>query len=202
MTPFEIIPLFPQALYRAVFRPLTASEIEIIDNFPVEKQPLGNHTSHIPYFLNEPGLENLQKDLQEHIETYTREVIKIKNEVYITNSWKNLTKPGDQHMIHNHTNSIVSGCLYLRSSYIQPTISFTRGNCPFLLALDAEEYTPFNALEWTIPVEDNNIILFPSIMHHYVKPNLSNKDRLSIAFNTFIRGNIKTQYTGADLILK
>jgi uncharacterized protein (TIGR02466 family) len=202
MTSFEIIPLFPQALYRSVFRPLTDEEIRIIDNVPVSRQQLGNHTSHDPYFLNEPGLEDLKRDLQVHIENYVQEVMKVNYEVYITNSWKNVTKPGEQHMIHNHTNSILSGCLYIRSSYIQPTISFTRGSCPYLLAFESEEFTPFNSLEWTIPVEDNNIIIFPSTMHHYVKPNTSNKDRLSLAFNTFVRGNIRTQNTGADLILK
>ena len=202
MTSFEIIPLFPQALYRSVFRPITDEELRIIDNFPVEKQPLGNHTSQAPYFLSEPGLENLKNDLHKHITTYVKEIIKADFDVYITNSWKNLTKPGDQHMIHNHTNSILSGCLYIRSSYIQPTISFTRGSCPYMLAFETDEYTPFNALEWTIPVEDNNIIIFPSSIHHYVKPNTSSRERLSIAFNTFVRGNIKTQHTGADLILK
>ena len=202
MTPYELIPLFPQALYRAVFRPLTANETRIIDEFPVKKQQLGNHTSHAPYFLSEPGLENLKKDLEEHIDTYVKEIMKVDYEVYITNSYKNVTKPGDQHIVHNHSNSIISGCLYLRSSYIQPTISFTRGNFPYLLAFEPKEFTPFNALEWTIPVEDNNIIIFPSTMNHYVKPNNSNKERLSLAFNTFVRGNISTQYTGADLILK
>jgi hypothetical protein len=38
-------------------------------------------------------------------------------------------------------------------------------------------------------------------LFHCVKPNISNKDRISIAFNTFARGNIKTESTGADLIL-
>jgi ectoine hydroxylase-related dioxygenase (phytanoyl-CoA dioxygenase family) len=71
-----------------------------------------------------------------------------------------------------------------------------------LLAFETDEFTPFNALEWTIPVEDNNIIIFPSTLHHYVKANSSDKNRLSIAFNTFVRGNIRTQFNGADLILK
>lgn len=202
MIPFEIIPLFPQALYRSTFRSLTDNEIRIIDEFPVERQQLGNHTSHAPYFLSEIGLENLKKDIEFHIENYVKEVMKVDYDVYITNSWKNLTKPNDQHMIHNHSNSIISGVLYIRSSYIQPTISFARGSYPYLLAFKGNEFTPFNSLEWTIPVEDNNIIIFPSSLYHYVKPNLSDKDRLSVAFNTFVRGNIKTQHTGADLILK
>jgi uncharacterized protein (TIGR02466 family) len=202
MIPFEIIPLFPQALYRATFRPLTDLEIKIIDSVPIKKQQLGNHTSQAPYFLNEPGLENLKKDLEEHIKTYVKEVMKVDYEVYLTNSWKNVTKPDEQHSIHNHSNSVISGVLYIRTSYIQPTISFARGNVPYLVAFEANEFTPFNALEWTVPVEDNNIIIFPSTLHHYVKPNLSNKDRLSIAFNTFIRGSIRTQNVGAELNLK
>jgi ectoine hydroxylase-related dioxygenase (phytanoyl-CoA dioxygenase family) len=59
----------------------------------------------------------------------------------------------------------------------------------------------FNSMEWTVPVEDLDIIIFPSTLFHYVKPNTSNRDRISIAFNTFARGHIKTESTGADLIL-
>lgn len=202
MIPFEIIPLFPSALYKSKFRPLSAEELRVIDQYPVHKQQLGNHTSSAPYFLDEPGLENLKADFQKHIDNYAKEIVKVAHEFYITNSWKNVTKPNEQHIIHNHSNSIISGCFYIRSSYIQPTISFHRMSSPYLLTWEAEEFTPFNSLEWTIPVEDNDIILFPSSLYHYVKPNTSNKDRLSIAFNTFVRGNIKTQYVGAELILK
>lgn len=202
MIPFEIIPLFPTALYKSKFRPLTSDEINIIDSIAVAKQPLGNHTSQAPYFLDEPGLENLKIDFQEHVNNYATEIMKVDYDFYITNSWKNLTKPGEQHMMHNHSNSVLSGVFYIRSSYIQPTISFSRLDSPFLLTWEAKEFTPFNSSEWTIPVEDNDIILFPSMLHHYVKPNTSDRDRLSIAFNTFVRGNIKTQFFGAELILK
>ncbi len=199
---FEIIPLFPQALYRSVFRPLTDNELDIIYKYPVTKQQLGNHTSQEPYFLDAPGLENLKKDFKEHIDIYAKEIMKVDWELYLTNSWLNVTKPADQHLIHNHSNSLVSGVLYIKSSYIQPTITFHRIISPYLLTCEPEEFTPFNSMEWTIPVEDGNIILFPSNIFHYVKPNESNKDRISLAFNTFARGNIHTRMAGADLILK
>jgi uncharacterized protein (TIGR02466 family) len=199
---YEIISLFPQALYRAKFRPLTNAELDVIYNCPVKKQALGNHTTQEPYFLNLNGLESLKSELEQHVDLYVKEIMKVSWELYLTNSWKNLTKPADQHIIHNHTNSIVSGVLYIKSSYIQPTISFNRIDSPYVLSFEPSEFTPFNSNEWTIPVEDGDIILFPSKLFHYVKTNESDKDRLSIAFNTFARGDIHTSMSGADLILK
>lgn len=202
MTPFEIIPLFPQALYKSKFRPIAPSERATIEQYPVTKQQLGNSTSNAPYFLDETGLENLKASLDEHILAYAREVMKFDSELYITNSWKNLTASGEQHIIHNHTNSVVSGVLYLDVSSSQPSISFNRMTSPYLLNYLPTEFNLFNSIEWNIPVEDNTIIIFPSSCYHYVKPNTSNADRLTIAFNTFARGHLRTQYTGADLILK
>jgi uncharacterized protein (TIGR02466 family) len=199
---YEIISLFPQALYKSKFRLLTPEELDIIHNYPVSKQALGNHTSQDPYFLNSDGLAQLKNDVKQHIDLYVKEIMKVSWELYLTNSWKNLTRPTDQHIIHNHTNSIISGVLYIKSSYIQPTISFNRMESPYLLSFEPTEFTPFNSNEWTMPVEDGDIILFPSKLFHYVKTNESDKDRLSIAFNTFAQGNIHTSMSGADLILK
>jgi uncharacterized protein (TIGR02466 family) len=201
MTDFSIIPLFPLALYKSKFRELTREELDIIAEYPVAKQPLGNNSSQTPYFLDAAGLEQLKSDIKQHIDTYAKDVMQAPYDVYLTNSWKNLTSPNEQHIMHNHTNSVISGVLYIKSSYIQPTISFHRIQPPYVLSWEPTEFNMFNSMEWTVPVEDLDIIIFPSTLFHYVKPNTSNKDRISIAFNTFARGNIKTGSTGADLIL-
>jgi hypothetical protein len=39
-------------------------------------------------------------------------------------------------------------------------------------------------------------------MYHSVAPNLTDNLRISIAFNSFIRGTIGTDISGADLNLK
>ena len=182
MKDFSIIPLFPLALYKSKFRELSHLELDTITTYPVEKQPLGNSSSQAPYFLDTAGLEQLKSDIDQHIDTYVKEVMKAPYEVY-------------------HTNSVISGVLYIKSSYIQPTISFHRMQPPYLLSWEPTEFNTFNSMEWTVPVEDGDIIIFPSTLFHYVKPNISNKDRISVAFNTFARGHIKTESAGADLIL-
>lgn len=202
MIPFEIFPLFPIAVYRSNLRPLTDSELTILKRQPTYEQELGNNTSNVPYLLNEPGLEDLCKEIQTHIDNYVKEIMKVSYEIYITNSWINLTHPGEQHMIHTHANSILSGVFYISVNNSNPSISFNRMNAPYLLHTMADEYNPFNSMEWNVPVEDNNIIIFPSTAYHYVKRNKSDNTRISIAFNTFARGNIRTQTVGADLILK
>ena len=201
MTDFSVVPLFPLALYKSKFRELTCAELDAIDKYPVEKQPLGNSSSQTPYFLDAPGLEQLKVGIKQHVDTYTKKIMQAPYEVYLTNSWKNLTSQNEQHIMHNHTNSVISGVLYIKSSYIQPTISFHRIQPPYLLSWKPTEFNMFNSMEWTVPVEDLDIIIFPSTLFHYVKPNTSNKDRISIAFNTFARGHIKTESAGADLIL-
>jgi uncharacterized protein (TIGR02466 family) len=202
MIPFEIIPIFPTAIYRSNCRNLTADELRIIKNYPTYKQDLGNSTSHSPYFLEEPGLENLNSEIKAHVDNYVKQIMRVSHELYITNSWINVTQPGEQHIIHTHANSVLSGVLYISVNNSNPTISFNRMTAPYLLHSMADEYNPFNSMEWNVDVADNNIVLFPSTCYHYVKRNESNNTRISIAFNTFARGNIKTQTVGADLILK
>lgn len=202
MIPFEIFPLFPVAVYRSNIRPLTSTELDILKKQPTYEQDLGNNTSNTPYLLSEIGLEDLSKEIQNHIDNYVKEIMKVSYEVYITNSWINVTQAGEQHMIHCHSNSILSGVLYISVNDSNPSISFNRMTAPFLLHSAADDYNIFNSMEWNVPVEDNNIVIFPSTSYHYVKRNKSNNTRISVAFNTFARGNIKTQTVGADLILK
>jgi uncharacterized protein (TIGR02466 family) len=202
MIPFEIFPIFPVAVYRSNLRPLTASELAILKNQPTYEQELGNNTSNVPYLLSEAGLEDLGNEIQKHIDNYVKEIMRVSYEIYITNSWINVTQPGEQHMIHTHANSILSGVFYISVNDSNPSISFNRMNAPYLLHTMADDYNLFNSMEWNVPVEDNNIIIFPSTTYHYNKRNKSNNTRISIAFNTFARGNIRTQTVGADLILK
>lgn len=198
-----LYPLFPTIVYKSSLdRELTPTEITEIYSTEVFEQGLGNEISSSSWILDNPIFSNLKNELMLHVHSYMKELMKIEIDLYMTNSWINVTGFQKQHSAHNHTNSILSGVYYFKTSDSQPNISFNRLTPPFFLNMKATEYTPANSIEWTVPVEDGEIIIFPSTCFHYVKPNLTQNERISIAFNTFARGTIGAEFQGADLELK
>ena len=46
-----------------------------------------------------------------------------------------------------------------------------------------KEYNPFNSARFNAIPKTHKLILFPAHLTHATKPNMSNQDRISIAFN-------------------
>ncbi len=187
---FEIHALFPVPVYKTTLKSLTIKELELVENLNYCSQTLGNFTSVNNYILEDPALSFLKKSIQDELNNYIKEIIKVDLEIYITNSWVNKTFKDQQHFLHNHTNSILSGVYYINVNDSNPAITFNRMQPPFFLNFIPKEFTIFNSTEWTVPVENNTLVIFPSTMYHYVKPNQTENERISLAFNTFVKGNI------------
>jgi len=199
----ELISLFPTIIYRQsnAFQ-LTTEELEFIENVEFTDNGLGNIISKDTFLLNSKELKRLKDTLTLHANNYLNEVMNIKQEVYITNSWLNVTHKDKDHSLHNHSNSILSGVFYISASDSLPKITFKRDDFPFLLNMKAEEYHGANSVVWDVSVSDNDIIIFPSKVLHAVKHNPSNQPRISLAFNSFVKGTIGADGPGADLIIK
>jgi uncharacterized protein (TIGR02466 family) len=45
------------------------------------------------------------------------------------------------------------------------------------------EFTQYTSEVWSVTPEENTLIMFPSWLGHYVEPNNSEQERISIAFN-------------------
>ena len=65
--------------------------------------------------LDAPELRSLRSFIEDHVDQFARKTISTSErlEFYITQSWINYTKPGQSHHRHCHTNSLISGVLYL-----------------------------------------------------------------------------------------
>ena len=200
MTP-EIFPLFPVAVYKNIIRAPSENELKHINSIEMKTQTSGNLLSTDRYVLDHPELADLKKVILDNIKIYAEEIISTDQELYITNSWKNANDQHQRHMIHNHTNSIISGCYYINVESSLPSVSFNRMGPPFLLNLLPKKFNLFNSIDWSIPLENNCLLIFPSAAYHHVPPNPNPDTRISIAFNTFLRGTIGTNSGGADLIL-
>ena len=61
----------------------------------------------------------------------------------------------------------------------------------------------WNSSTWTYPVRNNLLILFPAWLDHGVTQNLNaTRDRISLAFNVFVKGSIGIQGKLSELVLR
>lgn len=155
------------------------------------KQNLGNMTSVNTYLLDEPELTDLRAFVVNCLEAYFNYVYAPHDYVKIrlTQSWINLNKTGHFHHLHYHQNSFISGCLYLNANKEEDQINFYKSEEPtiYVHPRDRNEYT---SESWNVPVETGMMVIFPSSLRHEVKENKTPKDRISLAFNSFLEGVI------------
>jgi len=202
--------LFPTPVYTvnrdSNLIPKEEKEIEKIIKEGMEKKA-GNSTSTNTYIFDE-NLKELKQFCEQQIKIYVEQIINPKEELdfYITQSWLNITKPGEFHHEHIHTNSIISGVFYI-STVEDDKIIFADPNIGMKnqIKFEFREFGSniWNSTFWFFPVNNNQLILFPSWLIHRVDPNeKSTTDRISIAFNVFVRGELGTRTGYNELILK
>ena len=183
--------------------PIEENEIEQIVKDGMRLN-IGNTTSNNSNIFDK--LKNLKQFCEQHLNIYIKEVIDPKEELdfYITQSWLNITKSGEYHHDHSHPNSIVSGVFYV-STEEDDKITFGDPNKMLkdIISFKLKEQNPFNSAILGFPVNNNELILFPSWLEHGVEPNeRATTDRISLSFNTFIRGNLGDTHSLTELILK
>lgn len=94
------------------------------------------------------------------------------------NWWANINAPGSRNTFHTHKEDEFS-CVY----YLQGTdTGDLRFPNPANLLGDCAKTSPFTR-DFLFAPTDGDLILFPSWMPHEVEPNLSNRERINIAFN-------------------
>jgi hypothetical protein len=122
-------------------------------------------------------MSDVKQFIIKRLNQYYRNVLKEKNvEPYITQSWVNFTEKNQFTHPHRHVNSIVSGVFYVSADDEVTLIS------------DSESSFNNRDSRYKLSVKDNDLILFPSSLLHYVPPHPISKMRISIAFNSFAVG--------------
>jgi len=147
--------------------------------------------------LERPAFKDVRGIVMNEVEFYAREVCRVNKriEFYVTNSWINIYRRGEQAGAHMHHNSLLSGVLYLKATEGGGEIVFHRdvqSQVPFppAIDLDMDAFNIYNCKSWGHKPKTNDICLFPSILSHSVDPNESDEERVSLAFNVFVRGDL------------
>ena len=191
----KIIDLFPMPICQTdLHRELTEDELKF---FALEKEKermvnMGNTFTKNKYVLNTPELSNLKRDLTDLVNAYLQKVWKPKYnvEAYITISWVNYTEQGQFHHEHSHSNSAISGVYYIDTDESDTITYITPQHNKLTMRVEPTEWNIWNSEKWWLPTPKNSLMLFPSILEHKVSQTKNPKTRVSLAFNTFLRGRL------------
>lgn len=194
--------LFPTPVGRVdLNKPLTKKEIQFIND--LERRPnIGNQTSVDNYIFKSKELKRVSDLIDKAINDYFKRVFAPEKNIrlYVTQSWANYSKTGQYHHRHLHPNSIVSGVLYVNAVPEIDRIYFYNDKEP-MLEIATKDWNVWNSKSWWLPVSTNNIVLFPSTLNHMVENVINADERVSIAFNTFVIGEIGDNKNLTELIL-
>ena len=175
---------------------LSKIEQHFIRNIPYECNVGGggNRRSVNSYILRQPELASLNNYLERQLRVYSHDFLKIKEqaEFYITQSWTNINPPGAFHHRHYHPNSLIS-CIY----YVQGSSATNfyrrdkRGGFP--LSFNYKEYNTYNSTSYYMAAVPGKSVFFPSDLEHGVADNDTTTDRISLSFNTFVKGDFGSE---------
>ena len=140
--------------------------------------------------LSLPVLQPLLKEVHNKFELLHEQYGFKKNLMpAIDNLWINIYPHGGTTQAHIHSDNIFSGVFFIKTPensgqlvFPHPAANF---NYHFYKSV-LDDYNQNNSSFCKHLPQKNKMIVFPSYALHYVEPNLSYEDRISIAFNSKI----------------
>jgi len=202
----KLFSLFPTPVYRPNKQYLlNKEEIDFVTNQKTYKNVAHNSTSYNTRVLDDVVFSSLKNHIQTSIDDYSKDVLKIdysKVQVYITQSWINYNNKNTAHHHHSHPNSIVSGVFFIVGD--ECPIAFDRDTKLFQnLKIPQTSYESYITSErYRFSNEQGYMYLFPSTLKHSVQMNKSDKTRISLSFNTFLKGKLGNESTLDALEIK
>ena len=152
--------------------------------------------------LLNPEYKNLLDIINNEMAKYVYGYLKISTDISLklVCSWMVIGYPNCKTSLHMHTNSLYSGIFYIKSESDSGTIIFEAPQSQLTysnpaIKPDVIDYNIYNSLSWSIQPKTNDLLIFPSHLHHRVTENTGTSPRCAIAFNYFLTGMIGSQPT-------
>lgn len=181
-----LFPLFSKPVFKAPvdIGTLDMSKVQWTKNYQ-------NWISTDQYIIQQPEFAELAKSVFDNVCEYFYGIMQANPdvEIYITESWLNKTEKGQSHHRHWHPNSILSGVVYLDGEGDSGKIKLITSQYE-TMEYDILDSNLYNSRSWSMEPTIGTMVLFPSNVEHMVEPYDGDKPRISLAFNTFIRGKI------------
>ena len=99
-------------------------------------------------------------------------------------SWMTINRKYAYHETHHHLPAIWSGVYYVKASELDAKITFfnpgLESHWPFNSSIQNNQYT---SPIWSVTPKTGTLIIFPSYLNHKVEQQITENERITIAFN-------------------
>jgi uncharacterized protein (TIGR02466 family) len=182
-------------------REFTKKEIDIFNKLE-RRANEGNQTSTNYKVLELKEFKKLKEFVTTSVNEFLQKTICPKEdiELYVTQSWVNYTNKGQFHHKHAHPNSFMSGVLYLNANIEKDKIYFYKDGYN-QLHVEPKEWNITNSSSWWFEVGTGKLVMFPSSLTHMVQTVDHEETRISLSFNTFLKGKLGVTDSLTELIL-
>jgi len=152
----------------------------------------GVNISNNSFILEDIELSRIKTFLNESFLWFKDNVLEIKNDFRLTQSWATVNKMFSYHHKHNHPNSMFSIVYYaeIESGDLMLDFPYSRIQERFNFSYDVKNWNEFNSNSWKFKLSTGDVLIFPSWLDHYSTPNQVDSDRIIIGANYFITGNV------------
>ena len=187
------VPIFPTGIVKQYEAPKPFMHTLDLSKFTFEKfggqtklrtQKFNNILLHSEFdevraFVEESAKDFLDNEMQMDYE-----------EFFITDSWLNISAKGGYQKIHNHSNSIISGTLYLKSEDDHPPLTFKKQKMEFEPFISFGEHyrmgNPNTAHELSFPCTQDTMLVFNSYLYHGHDASQIESERVGLAWNGLV----------------
>lgn len=190
---YEILELFPTVVFKTNINSIPEKNKIIHDTEYCRYEDTKCYLSSSTNILDQ--YSDLKDLIYKEFNNYIEHILKMDTtniEFYITRSWIVKHIIDDYGKSHIHQNSIFSGILYLDVDEKSGNIIFEKNNRDNIahnfFAFDFKEWNKYNCMSWSISPKNNDLLFFPSNLHHSITRSQSNNPRYVLAFDFFIRG--------------
>jgi len=181
----------PIAYDRDVYH-LNKEELDVVKKTKYRKPDKGFYLSENVSLLKNKSLASLKKFMVDKAKEYARNVLEIKDQIYLTQSWSTINTTNAFHQPHSHLNTFISLVYFAQcnSGSLRFYASTTSIKECFNFQYTINKFNIYNSQTWDVPVQTGDIVLFPGHIIHGSMPNESPEPRIIIGANFFIKGKL------------
>ena len=187
------IPLFPTGIVQPYTAPKSFMNTLDLSKFTFERfdGQTKLRTQKFNNILLHPEFPEVKAWIQECAEDFLDNALEMEyEEFFFTESWLNISGKGGYQKVHNHSNSIISGTLYLKSEEKHPPLEFKKQKMEFEPFISLTEHykkgNPNTASTLGFPCTQDTMLVFNSHLYHGHDANKLESERVGLSWNGLV----------------